>query len=192
MENYHVWLVVGIMGLLSAFYAIPWIGNRTLRDFPTLKLLTVVVCWMLVLFALPEYSISAPKAVFTDDNGYNNRILLTQVSSVFFFIYALCIPFEIRDLHYDREDLQTLPQKIGVHKTKILGIVLLLISFSIDWLGDYHVYFYPIPKINLPFSITIGITILAIWFSDKVKSDYYASFFVEAIPILWLGLYWVF
>ncbi|GAK93343.1 hypothetical protein JCM19298_2062 [Nonlabens ulvanivorans] len=35
----------------------------------------------------------------------------------------------------------------------------------------------------------VAITGVAIWFSDKFKSDHYASLFVEAIPLLWLTMH---
>ena len=46
-------------------------------------------------------------------------------------IIAVTIPFDIRDLKYDSSSLATIPQKIGVRRTKYLGLMLLvLIVFS--------------------------------------------------------------
>lgn len=188
-ENHKVWILLVIVSLISFFYSFPLKNNRTLRHFPSLKLFSVVLCWMLLLFALPSFSSFSALAILTDSSDFNNQVYLTRMLSVFLFVYALCIPFEIRDLRYDDIHLQTLPQKIGVNKTKILGIVLLIFSLIVYEFGDFHPYFNPELNIDFAFIIIVIITAIAIWFSDKFKSDYYASFFVEAIPVLWLGLY---
>ncbi len=36
-------------------------------------------------------------------------------------VLAFLIPFEIRDLAYDKPELKTIPQRIGVTQTKIFG-----------------------------------------------------------------------
>ena len=36
-------------------------------------------------------------------------------------VFVLTLPFEIRDLQYDDSTLETLPQRVGVKKTKIIG-----------------------------------------------------------------------
>ena len=89
-------------------------------------------------------------------------------------------------MKYDEENLRTLPQVLGVKTSKIMGIVLCVFYLTIIVYGN---------SIGLPIYsheiIMIVVTTVAICFSDKFKSDYYASFLVEAIPLLWLGLYYL-
>lgn len=189
LENYKVWLVFLLLVLVSMFYAIPLFYHRSWRQYPYLKVLSVVMCWMLLLYAYPYFSSFSLEAIFTDAYNFNKRIFYTEIGTMFLFIYGLCIPFEIRDLKYDAIQLQTIPQKIGVKKTKILGVIILISALIIHHLGDYHSYFNPDLELDYIFTTIVIITVAAIWFSDTFKSDYYASFFVEAIPVLWLGLY---
>jgi hypothetical protein len=103
---------------------------------------------------------------------------------IFILVLALCIPFEIRDLKYDEESLHTLPQVLGVKLSKRIG--LLLCAF---YLAGIFYDLNLVEQFNIIESVMVLIIGLFIWFSDKFKTDYYASFFVEAIPVLWLVLY---
>src|SRR5690606_20153897 len=58
-------------------------------------------------------------------NGIFHNLALEFLQR-FLLVLVLILPFEIRDLRYDLEQLGTLPQRIGVTRTKIFGILLLL------------------------------------------------------------------
>ncbi len=94
----------------------------------------------------------------------------------FLLVLVWILPFEIRDLKYDLEQLGTIPQRVGVTQTKILGIVLLIAS---SWYGNSKEY------INLQTSllalmITVVVVAAFLFGSPKKdKSRYFASFWVE-------------
>ena len=44
----------------------------------------------------------------------------------FLFVFVLMLPFEIRDMKYDSLKLSTIPQQIGIIKTKAIGLLLCL------------------------------------------------------------------
>ena len=50
------------------------------------------------------------------------------------------LPFEIRDLIYDSLKLATIPQKIGVKQTKIMGVILLFLFFVSEFFKDEVAY----------------------------------------------------
>jgi hypothetical protein len=91
------------------------------------------------------------------------------------------IPFEIRDLRYDSLKLATIPQKIGVKKTKIIGIFLLLVFLFLEFFKNE----IKITSILITALITI-ITGIYLIGSKKEQGKYYSSFWVEGLPILWL------
>jgi len=95
-------------------------------------------------------------------------------------ILALMIPFEIRDLNYDALALNTLPQVLGIKKTKLLGLALLM--------GFVVLEFFLLKQDNgaILISCFLGlITAFSILKASTRQSKYYASFFVEGIPVLW-------
>jgi hypothetical protein len=108
-----------------------------------------------------------------------------RAAQLVLFVLALCIPFEIRDLKYDEITLRTLPQLVGIKTAKIIGLLLLLHIPLLEFLEENTSTFLGVEVL-----VIITITGMAIWFSDQFKTDYYASFFVEAIPVLWLFLLW--
>lgn len=162
------------LGLLTLFYAVP-LGskNSNLRTTPGLKIFVIAAVWSGATVYLP--------AVYANQSIDLNLVLFLMQR--FLIVLALIIPFEIRDLHYDNLSLSTLPQTIGIKKTKILGYVLLLSAYlpgvcSGFTYGEDEAFLVAV----------ILLTALAIYFSEVNQSKFYASFWVEGIPILiWIG-----
>ena len=94
---------------------------------------------------------------------------------------VLLLPFEIRDLKYDSLKLATLPQQIGVKETKVVGCLLLIAFYFLEFFKDD----INATAISISLIVTF-ITVLLLIFSRKKQSKYYSSFFVESIPIWWL------
>jgi len=117
----------------------------------------------------------------------NDRLLDSTViwafAQRFLFVLAMMLPFEIRDMQFDSIKLATIPQKIGIKNTKIMGVILACLFFGME-------FFMPekaLGKLIIQFGIT-GLVILSILFSRKNQGKYYSGFWVESIPILWLVL----
>jgi len=149
------------------------LGYKTLRNISGIKIYVVAFVWAFVSVLLP---VIENKIEFFSDVW----ILLLQR---FVFVVVLILPFEIRDLSVDDKILGTLPQRIGVKSTKFYGLLLLMVFFFLEFLKD------ELLAINLlVMPLIFLITILFLVLSSEKQSKYYSSFFVEGIPILWLGL----
>jgi hypothetical protein len=159
-------LLVFIPLLLSIFYTISF-GNKTLRNVEGLKIYVVAITWSIVTVLLPFKNSSLE---FTVD------FFLVFVQR-FLFVVVLILPFEIRDFLQDPEQLRTVPQKIGIQKTKIYGFFLLLIFFGME--------FFKINKLDLNLIIILIVTLLFLLCANEKQSKYYSSFFIEGIPIIW-------
>ena len=94
------------------------------------------------------------------------------------------LPFEIRDLNYDSLKLGTIPQRIGVKRTKIIGIFLLILFFFLEYFKNE----IDTKSLTILLIITF-VTALFLAFSNKNQSKYYSSFWVESLPIFWLVLF---
>jgi hypothetical protein len=101
----------------------------------------------------------------------------------FFILTSLLIPFEIMDSKTDLETMNTLPQLLGINSSKIFGIILLIPFMVLEFLKSDPSY------VVLLISI---ITAMFIKFTSLKRNQYYTSFWVESIPILWLILLMVF
>lgn len=166
--------------ILTLLYTLPFFPNRkNARNWAGFKIYIVALCWVGVTVALPV--LNADGAIATD--------FYLKCIQRFILIFVLILIFEIIDLNNDDPHLQTVPQQIGVKRTKILGFVLLLI-YCVLKIFDQNSNFQLLPMI---FEIFIAIVIvLFLAFANEKCSKYYTSFWVESVPIFWWILLKVF
>ncbi len=166
-------IVSGGFAALTFFYAIPFLSYKKLRALVGMKIIIVAIVWAGVTLIIPLVN---ENVVLTNSNwiGFFQRIL---------FVLVLTLPFEIRDLKHDELALGTLPQRVGMKSTKIIGALLLLVILIIEYLKQDINWIYTFSLI-----ITCGVMAVFIYLSEKEQSKYFASFWVESIPILWLVL----
>lgn len=108
--------------------------------------------------------------------GNLNQELLLLLVQRFFLLSSLLIPFEIWDSSADPTQLHTLPQRLGIPKTKMLGYGL-LIPFLILMVWQPNGHFA---------SLVIALlSALSIYFTTVKSSMYFTSFWVESVPIVW-------
>jgi len=169
-------LALIIPSVLTFCYAVS-LGYRTLRNISGIKIYVVALVWTITSVLLPvlESEIELSSDIW---------ILLFQR---LVFVVVLILPFEIRDLSVDDKNLGTLPQGIGVRNTKFYGILLLMVFFFLEFFKDelFEANLIVIPIVFL-------ITMLFLVLSKENQSNYYSSFFVEGIPIIWFALLMIF
>lgn len=162
-------LVLCVSAIIVLFYAVSFKG-KTLRSTSGIKIYVVGLVWAMVTVLLP---------VIEANTSISNDVWVTFLQRMLFVI-VLILPFEIRDLKVDDVSLATVPQKLGVKKTKILGVLLLLLFLLLE--------FFKSDVLNNNFADMSFIVIITLVFLLKAsvkQPKYYASFFVEGIPILW-------
>lgn len=169
-----------ILGIITFLYAVPFLPNHlfldkqhNLRSISGLKIYLIALVWVGVSVFLP---------LMNANYDIDINVLITSMQR-FVFVVILMLPFEIRDLQYDSIKLSTIPQKIGIKLTKIMGVFLLTIFFLIEFLKD-NLFAERLQSLLI---ISI-ITLAALLFSKKNQRAYYSSFWVEGIPIVWLFL----
>ncbi|MDO9276536.1 MAG: hypothetical protein Q7T92_13455 [Lutibacter sp.] len=170
-------LILFPFAFMTFFYAIPLfkIGELevSFRNFPMIKIFSIVIAWagISVFFPLYEANYQFNQSVYFE---FFQRILI---------LLAFTIPFDIRDVARDSKSLKTLPQTLGIINSKVLGIMLLFVFILLEIFKENFTYVGLV--IALLISIIAGIFL---WFSSPKKSRYYTSFWVESIPVIWLGL----
>jgi hypothetical protein len=171
-------MLLFFLGLITFFYAIP-MGLKTpknLRSIGGVKIYIIAFVWAMTTVALPilESQLSL---------NFEHWILIVQRT---FIIIVLMLPFEIRDLDLDQIYLSTIPQKIGVRNTKIIGYALLGDALLLEFVKHHFD--------QNRFLIVVFLVVILILFlvkSTPKGSRYYTAFWVEAIPILTLGILWI-
>ena len=106
-----------IPGLISLAYIIPFSRKgKRLRDFPFIKVFLIAFTWAWVTVIVPLWEIRSDGIWWL----FFER---------FFFILAITLPFDIRDVTLDKSlRTKTIPLLIGIEKTKRLSFLMLGIS----------------------------------------------------------------
>lgn len=166
------------LGVVTFLYAIPFLpkhlfvdSKQNLRSISGLKVYLIALVWSGVTVFLP---------LINNEYAIDVSVVITGFQR-FLFIIVLMLPFEIRDLQYDSLRLGTIPQKIGVRLTKIIGVLLLMCFCFLEFFKTNASLYY----LTVLLVISL-ITMLFIMFSKRKQGAYYSSFFVEGLPILWL------
>lgn len=166
------WLMLVPLGLLNLFYAVPiFFKAKNLRSIPLLKVVVIALVWSGVSVYIPFVE------TYTEITVETHLYALQR----FLLVFCLMIPFEIRDIRFDLKSVKTLPQVVGIQSTKWIGGIMLLSGCALN--------FFLLEKNYLYIYVLIAcIVFLFIRFSKVYQNRYYASLWVEGIPILYLIL----
>ncbi len=161
--------------VLTILYTLPFFPNtKNARNWAGLKIYIVAICWVGVTVMLP---------ILNSEISFQNFFYIIALQR-FLLIFSIILIFEIIDLKTDDPHLKTVPQQIGVKRTKILGFVLLMVFCGLGFFNSNFQFL----ELLLNFVIAIVIAIFLV-FSNENRSKYYTSFWVESVPILWWLIY---
>lgn len=160
------WIVL-ISSVFTVLYTLPVFPKmNNFRNWAGIKIYIVTLCWVAITVFLPILNSEIP---------IGNHVFIFALQR-FILVFVLILIFEIVDLAKDSPNLKTIPQQIGVQKTKVLGYVLLFLFCVLEVLSSN----YRILVWMLAFA-----TALFLAFANEKRSRYYTSFWVESIPIVW-------
>jgi len=165
--------IVGL-GFVSVIYGLPIYKNRShlfrLRDVPGLKIFLIAFVWSYVTEGLPALINGEP-------------LYYLALFERFLFIFAITIPFDIRDVNYDASHLATIPQYFGINTAKWMALFAILSSELILF---YRFFFNN--DLNLIGTIVIYITyefsFLLIYRCHSYSKERYFTVGVEGMSIL--------
>ena len=156
---------------LTLLYTLPFFPNRkNARNWKGIKIYIVALSWVGATLILPI--LNAEIAITFD--------FYLKCVQRFLLIFILILIFEIIDLQLDDPNLKTVPQQIGVKRTKIIGILLLVMFYFLEFFK--HDFIQKQLLVNLVLVAIISVFLL---FANEKRSKYYSSFWVESITIFW-------
>jgi len=112
---------------LTLFYSTPLSksakGIFRLRQIPYLKIFLISFVWATVTILLP---------VIHSEKAYSNFHILTMIIERFLFVFAITIPFDIRDMNADSQTgLKTIPLLIGEKKATYTSMIAMVLFFAV-------------------------------------------------------------
>ena len=114
--NFTSKVFVLIGGVLVIIYTIPLFGETTnWRNKKGWKIYLVALSWVMLIVGVP----------LANMNSFSFSLFLRWSFIQFIYVWVATLPFEIRDLKTDDLSLQTIPQQLGIYKTRLLGQIML-------------------------------------------------------------------
>jgi 4-hydroxybenzoate polyprenyltransferase len=173
--NPYSFIILLPMGGLSLFYVIPIIPfyskSPTLRDLPYLKIFIIGFVWSIAIVWLP---IMDTHFEFVS----TNKFIIALIQN-FLFVIAITLPFDIRDVKFDKSNnLKTIPQLIGLKRAILLSVLLLLSSMLLLKLITI--------SYNHFFGLMIGsvLTILIIAFTNEKRKELFFAGLIEGTVLI--------
>lgn len=169
------------LAILSILYVTPFIPFNgkilSLRKLPFVKIFIISIVWSFVTVLFPYIN---EHGVHNFSNHNFQWVLLGR----FIFIFAITIPFDIRDLKFDQDrEITTIPSTIGRKPAVVLSELLLIAyAFIIYWQYNQLHQLSTDQFTALMYSISISMIIIA--FSIRRRPELYYSFLVEGTMII--------
>ncbi|BAV94662.1 UbiA prenyltransferase family protein [Ichthyobacterium seriolicida] len=153
--------------VLSLLYSAPYRGNR-IREIPFVKIFLISASWTVATVVFPFVELGI-------------RINFIYLLQIFLFVFAITIPFDIRDLKLDDASMKTIPQVVGKCRAVLISIIAIVISI---WLFIYQNIISAdlLTIVNVILVYVLGCVL--IYFSPRNRGRYYFSFFIEGLTIL--------
>ena len=148
--------------LVVTFYRLPFFG-LSFRNIPGLKIFLISISWGFVTVLIPDLfseSFYIPSWKFIITSG--------------FYVLAITIPFDVRDMLVDDSSKKTIPQIIGIRFAVCLAIFILLMLSIIFWLFQDQ----------LEMACYCIFSAIILIFSFEIRPDWYYSFILDGLLVL--------
>lgn len=171
--NLTVKISLLIPAIISLGYVLPILAKgRRFRDIHFIKIFLIAIVWAWVGVGLTALEIGYPF-------GAN---IWWMIAERIFFIFAITIPFDIRDLQIDQHtEVKTIPSLIGIRNSKFLALFALSLVLICCWmnvhLGTYNLNNW------WAFLISVISTALLIIYADYKRHDYYYTALLDGTII---------
>lgn len=161
--------------LLTLSYSIPFIklSNKliTLGEIPLVKTPVLALVWGISTTIIP---------LVEQNINLSSSFIGLQVLSRTLFVFALCIPFEIRDIVSDKnKNIRTLPVVHGIKVTKIIGVLIVVLEIFMHHL-------MPVISPSSVIALDISSLIALFWIiqRDQIYHVYFYKFLVDGTMLV--------
>ena len=157
--------VILFVGALSLFYPFG------LRKIPFIKIFIISFVW----------ATSTMLILVLENTIVFSEYIVWHLISRFLFVFAITIPFDIRDIKYDSGKLKTIPLIFGEKKSKWLAnfsILICVIITIVQYLQNNIILSNFLALILLYF-----LTLVLITKSDQKNNEMYFSFWIESLSV---------
>lgn len=180
----EVLITLSPFAFITLFYSLPVFKNQKylfrLREIPILKIFLISIVWSATTILLP---------IVQSGKSFDFLHVALMLIERFLFVFAITIPFDIRDMQGDEQSgLKTIPLIIGVKKSMILANALIMLFLLIS---VYH-YQSSIVVTLLTFVLSAISTLYFLNSKRLQKSSFYHYGILDGTMLLQGVLLWFF
>ncbi|MBB6002821.1 UbiA family prenyltransferase [Arcicella rosea] len=129
----EVLITLSPFAFITLFYSLPVFKNQKylfrLREIPILKIFLISIVWSATTILLP---------IVQSGKSFDFLHVSLMLIERFLFVFAIAIPFDIRDMQGDEQSgLKTIPLVIGVKKSMNLANALIMLFLIVSLLHYY-------------------------------------------------------
>jgi 4-hydroxybenzoate polyprenyltransferase len=188
--HFNLFILLVPVAILSFGYSIPSVpgskGWIRLRDIPLVKifLITFVLSWVTVLLPFWFYGFE-PTDPWSFDHRTNEGLWYAMCRRML-FIFAITIPFDIRDMEHDTYNrLRTIPGMLGVKRSIIISHLALLAFIALAAAEAIKKNTWVYPSALIASAIVAAAVIML---SRASKKEYFYTFAIEGMMVLQFAL----
>lgn len=179
----EVLITLSPFAFITLFYSLPVFKNQQylfrLREIPILKIFLISIVWSATTILLP---------IVQSGKSFNFLHVSLMLIERFLFVFAITIPFDIRDMQGDEQSgLKTIPLVIGVKKSMILVNVLVMLFLIISLLHYYNSAYF----ILLAFVLSAISTLFFLNSKILQKWSFYHYGILDGTMLLQGALVWI-
>ncbi len=168
------------MALVTIFYSVPILKSKQtilrLREIPGLKIFLISFVWSASTILLP---------IIKSSNNYNIATIIAMLTERFLFVFAITIPFDIRDMEADaKHKLKTIPLLLGKKKAMISANLSLVLFIAVCIL---HYNTFNLMWLNCAFSLS-AVSTLFFMNNKKLQSHPYYHYGILDGTLLLQGI----
>ncbi len=171
-----------LTALFTLAYSLPLIKRNgkfiRMREITYVKVFSVALGWSLITVIVP---------LLPSANLFSREEILIIFLRRFLFIYAITIPFEIRDMEREKNyGNVSLPMIYGVKMMKVVGLIMLLFFCLLSAMQEKYFSFDIVSRkaIFYPLVISALSAAFLILFASDKKSNWYLKFWTDGTMVL--------
>ncbi|MEW6470048.1 MAG: hypothetical protein AB1458_14065 [Bacteroidota bacterium] len=173
------WDLIVLFGLFSFLASLYFIPGISLRAVPGLKAAYVSLLWAFSTVVFPLMLIKG-HPVYSFPGAFGYLLALER----FFFLFALCIVFNIRDMEYDRgTGVRTIPILFGTRATRLLAALMMLVFAG---LVIYRSYFSDtgLQAYAPALLVSAALSLFVLFATNEKRGEYYYILVIDGMILL--------
>ncbi|MFM2017061.1 MAG: hypothetical protein RL007_717 [Bacteroidota bacterium] len=182
------WKIVGVAGAVAIVYSAPMIPFNgkliRLRDVTGVKVFVIALTWTLVCVWIP-FSLVLKSDSSSMAWELNSQAFVWKWSLIFFLAaVALTLPFDVRDMDFDKGVLRSLPMIFGARRMTAAAALIVLISGILFWYFESRISGTAWPSGIWRGYFLWSTIAFAVVLKSNNRSEHYYSFLIDGLLLL--------